>query len=676
MAELTAGQLREQLAKEGLPWTVNSSLADDDVVPWHATGADRTKIRRAEGVPRVNVAALVAANPTTNALLRADLVKRGIIAAAAAGELALGSRPTRLNRPSAQAPARTDPSGASGGAGAGGGGGGSLSSSVDWRSRYGWNWITEIRDQDPCEHCWIYASVALMEAMVRIEHCIWCTRSEGDYIEAERVPCGQCGSPEPVLAWAQTNAITDLECVPWVDRDPGDRTGSYWNPPPNKGCGSGSMQAPPMWSPCSNRDGRSLRVPTYTLLGNVTDEKEWVDNIGPLVCSFEVYSDFFAWSGTKPYERSSTAKPEGGHVVLIVGYDDTAGCWIIKNSWGTGWGDSGFGLIAYGQCGIDINAKVGIQLVNPDPWTKRRSHSGGMIESGDGALHRNFELMAPSSNSSVTHWWRDNSTPSLPWHKDVVLGSDASVHPPTFTSTTYNRNFEFVYPTVAGQLHHWWFEQSTQQWHDGEVFAGGVFGSVGFIESSYGPGNFEVVYRTSANQLQHWWRDNTPSHNWHQGPQFGSNVAAMGPALLQSTWGNLELVAVTSSGAMQHWWRDDAGNMDWIAGELFGAGVSSPPCMIQGQFGMANEYANGNFELCVAIPDGTVQHWWRDNEAPNFPWSHSATFASNVSSVIALIEGSFGFNLELIAILNDGNLQHFWRDDAGWNAGAIIGSAN
>jgi len=58
---------------------------------------------------------------------------------------------------------------------------------VDWRNRYGRNWITRIRDQDPCEHCWIYAPTALIEAMVRIEHCVWCARSEGDYIEANKV---------------------------------------------------------------------------------------------------------------------------------------------------------------------------------------------------------------------------------------------------------------------------------------------------------------------------------------------------------------------------------------------------------------------------------------------------------------------------------------------------------
>ena len=172
-------------------------------------------------------------------------------------------------------------------------------SSVDWRSRFGWPWITEIRDQDPCEHCWIYASVALIEAMVRIEHCVWCMRSEGDYIEANKVPCGQCGNAGEVLGWVQGNAIADLDCVPWVDRDPGNRTGGYWNPAPG-GCGGGSMQAPPAWTPLSDRDGRTVRIPAYTTTGNVTDQKAWLDAVGPLVVGFDVYSDFSGGPATRP----------------------------------------------------------------------------------------------------------------------------------------------------------------------------------------------------------------------------------------------------------------------------------------------------------------------------------------------------------------------------------------
>ncbi|HYM55414.1 MAG TPA: C1 family peptidase, partial [Solirubrobacteraceae bacterium] len=317
MAITTFGELRRELIREGITWTVNPNFGDDVTIPRFALGADLTDWPKAETVPRVDVPALVAAAPTTNALLRNHLVERGLLEPLFLGEQRLVGSPGPTAKTGAIA--RT--------AGVGGiapSGGGSAPSMVDWRNRFGWSWITGIRDQDPCEHCWIYSATALVEAMVRIEHCVWCPRSEGDYIEANRVPCGQCGDPGGVLSWVQSNGLADLDCVPWVDRDPGDRSSAYWNPAP-RGCGGGSMLAPPAWSPCGNRNGRTVKIPAYTSLGNVADEKHWIDAVGPLVVVFDVYSDFFGWSGNTPYVKSASATYEGSHVVLAVGYDDGLG---------------------------------------------------------------------------------------------------------------------------------------------------------------------------------------------------------------------------------------------------------------------------------------------------------------------------------------------------------------
>ena len=37
----------------------------------------------------------------------------------------------------------------------------------------------------------------------------------------------------------------------------------------------------------------------------------------------------------------------GGHAVAAVGYDDAAQCFIIRNSWGAGWGDRGYCYMPY-----------------------------------------------------------------------------------------------------------------------------------------------------------------------------------------------------------------------------------------------------------------------------------------------------------------------------------------
>ena len=654
MAFTTYGELRRQLAKEGIKWTVNPAFSDNTPITRPGLGADLTKVPLATTIALVDVAALVKANPTTNTFLRAHLVSRGLLSAMAQ---TIGASSQLAVKPVAPTLA-----------GGSGGTGGGPPVSVDWRNRWTWNYVTSIRDQDPCEHCWIYAATALVECMVRIEHCIWCDRSEGDYIEANKVPCGQCGSAGDVLTWYASNGVCGQDCVSWVDSDPGNRSSAYWNPPPSS-CGTGSMLAPPAYNPPSNRDGKTVKIPAYTSLGDNASEKNWIDAIGPLVVSMDIYNDFFGWSGNVPYTKSATATYAGGHVMLAVGYDDTLGCWIVKNSWGTGYGNGGYYLIAYGQCSIDSYSKLGFQYSNPDPWTKRREHSGGMIESGDGALHRNFELLTPSKGNSFTHWWRDNSSSSLPWAKAETMANDVASEL-THTGTTYNRNFETIYRTTKDRLHHWYFDQTSGKWNNGPIFGPtNGMNAVGFCESSYGVGNFEVVVAVSSGAMEHWYRSGGV---WAKSVSFGSGVLTAGPSLLQSTYGNLEFVATLSNGQMQHWWRNGS---TWVGDQLFGSGVASPACMIQGQFGTNVDTGNGNFELCVAMPNGTVQHWWRNNQISSLPWTMGATFGTNVSKVIALLQGSFGFNLEVIVLRTDGMLQHYWRDDGGWHAdSATIGT--
>jgi hypothetical protein len=444
-----------------------------------------------------------------------------------------------------------------------------------------------------------------------------------------------------------------------------------------------------------------VKIGAYTNIGEVTDQKKWIDNIGPIICSWDCYDDFqYWWPGTGPYKKSPNAKFLDGHFMLIVGYDDVNQYWIVRNSWGTTWGDSGYWLIAYGQCNIDSYSKQGLQVVNPDPWTRRRLHNGCMIQSGNGAAHRNFELLRGGAH--VQHLWREGTTPyswanagNLVNSNDPTAGTGC-IGMPALTSMSNNRNFDGVYWENTGKIRHWTFDQRTGQWADngriGDVSMVPA-GYPGFIQSNINePGEFEIVVCGPDGTLRHWVRPylNSP---WTQTESFASNIKQSGPSLVQSdvgVKGHFYYVAILNTGGMQLFWKNnDLPTSTWIPGEIFGSNLgSTPPCMIQGQYGQStqNSPPPGNFELCVAGPNGQIQHWWRNNTTlatqppvsghvvppTSSMWSHSADFGSGIKHVWALIEGSYGFDLEVIAERTDAQLQHFWRDGMGWHDGPIL----
>lgn len=643
---LKAADLRDAVASEQLGWRVAEQLGPDERILAHGIGADKKLLKRAAKVGRVNFQKVFAVAP-----MNPFLVERARQHKFLKTTVKPLVEPTQKG--SGRAP-KAEPD-----IGHFGGGApvvGTPPALVDWRSRWGWPWITSIRDQNGCESCWAFAATALTEAMTRVEHCFWPHFSEGDVHKGMGAVCANTGNVGAAMDWIHQHGLCDPDCFPWTT-------------------------ANIAYTPSSDRDGRSVRGGINTTwVGSIADQKAWLDTVGPLATFFEVWHDFDGY-GSGVYKRSTASwnYDRGGHFMLVVGYDDSQQAWIVKNSWGSAWGMHGYCLIGYGQSDIDTYAKLGVRNMNPDPWTKRRIHSGNMIESGNGTYYRNFEMLATVGGGGlIQHWWRDNGAAGFPWHTAYApFGGDAAVCP-TLTATTYNRNFESVHMTTGGRLHHWWFDQVAHTWNDGGVFGPpDVWGVPGFIQGNYGkPGNFEVVVRTRGGQLVHWWRTNGPPWTWSESVRFGANVAFSGPSLVQShygTQGNFEVVCVLNTGQMQHFWRDNDHGMTWNAGPVFGSGCSSGPCMIEGQFGASSELDVGNFELCVAA-GGQVQHWWRNNHGDGL-WRQSATFGHDVQAVASLVEGSFGFNLEVIVLRYDRMLQHYWRDGAGWHEGVVIGSA-
>jgi C1A family cysteine protease len=70
----------------------------------------------------------------------------------------------------------------------------------------------------------------------------------------------------------------------------------------------------------------------------------------PFVFGFSVYSSFMtpavARTGVGQLPGPQDA-PQGGHAVLAVGYDDASQRFLMRNSWGKGWGQKGYFTLPY-----------------------------------------------------------------------------------------------------------------------------------------------------------------------------------------------------------------------------------------------------------------------------------------------------------------------------------------
>ena len=92
--------------------------------------------------------------------------------------------------------------------------------SVDWRNRFGRNYVTTATDQGRTNFCWGFATTALVEAMVRIEHNVWCVRSEGDLMKGLDWFAFQGGWHDPhALDFLVNNGLADHDCFPFSDVD-------------------------------------------------------------------------------------------------------------------------------------------------------------------------------------------------------------------------------------------------------------------------------------------------------------------------------------------------------------------------------------------------------------------------------------------------------------------------
>jgi len=97
-------------------------------------------------------------------------------------------------------------------------------------------------------------------------------------------------------------------------------------------------------------NAKQYTISSYVALNNLSDIKEALALSKPVILGMDVFESFegseIANTGKMPMPLP-TEQNLGGHSVLVVGYVDEGNYLIVRNSWGSGWGDKGYFYMPY-----------------------------------------------------------------------------------------------------------------------------------------------------------------------------------------------------------------------------------------------------------------------------------------------------------------------------------------
>ncbi|MFH1038463.1 MAG: C1 family peptidase [PVC group bacterium] len=236
-----------------------------------------------------------------------------------------------------------------------------LPSSFDWRSYNGHSYIGPIRDQGNCGSCYAFAAAAaaegtynranglydgdradFSEAFIAFclsdhysQHFDGCDGADYDYYELEAlVQYGICG--ETVYPYSDHDQSCPLSPYP-------------------------SLQQFQAWHriPCNDIEAIKSAIMTYGVVDAAVE-------VGSAFESYRggIYQDTNTSCGASPCYYTDT-----NHAISLVGWNDNGGngYWILRNSWGTSWGESGYMRISYTSAFVSCEAAYLVYGETPPP---------------------------------------------------------------------------------------------------------------------------------------------------------------------------------------------------------------------------------------------------------------------------------------------------------------------
>jgi len=207
----------------------------------------------------------------------------------------------------------------------------SLPAEVDWRQKGA---VSAVKNQGQCGSCWAFSATEEIESMWFLAGHPMVELSVQQIVSCDTTDSG-CGGGEPYNAYGYVQSAGGLDteaAYPYTDANGDDDATCNFN--------SGGIAA---------------SISGYQWAAQNGDEsalQEAVATVGPISTCVEADTWQYYTGGI----LSSNCGNSLDHCVQTVGYGSDSGVsyWLVRNSWGTTWGEAGYIRIQIGSdlCGI------------------------------------------------------------------------------------------------------------------------------------------------------------------------------------------------------------------------------------------------------------------------------------------------------------------------------------
>jgi hypothetical protein len=201
-----------------------------------------------------------------------------------------------------------------------------LPSFFSWRNINGTDYTTPIKDQSPAPTCEAYAFCASLETIMQFQM----QEIYNPDLSETHLFFYANGSIEKGYV-----SIIDAAnyLIEYGVPDEG------CNPDPHRAFDY-QFESLPGW------ENRTVKITSWGWVDHdIESIKTALIEHGPLIICITLWKDFNYYLGGVYIHRWGVRR--GGHVVAMVGYDDSKECWIVKNSWGSAWGANGWFRMSY-----------------------------------------------------------------------------------------------------------------------------------------------------------------------------------------------------------------------------------------------------------------------------------------------------------------------------------------